>query len=135
MRKFLYVILIGCFYKLHLEFKNSINFLCLKEGIKQFGRLCNLKLGSVSSLEVEIIKEALREQLLETKHTIVSTGVHLTVVHTSYPVRRLFYDHRSRVNGSTERKSLHAFHLIGFEATRVNVRPKRTKITQISFEN
>ena len=52
---------------MQLEFKNSINFLCLKEGIKQFGHLCNWELSSVSSLEVKIIKEPLRRQLLETK--------------------------------------------------------------------
>ena len=50
-----------------LEFKNSINFLCLKECIKQFVHLCNWELGAVSSLEVKIIKEPLRRQLLETK--------------------------------------------------------------------
>ena len=75
---------------MQLEFTNSINFLCLKEGIKQFGHLCNWELGSVSSLEVKIIKEPRRRQLLETKLKIVSTGVHLTVVHMSYPIWRLF---------------------------------------------
>ena len=59
-----------------LEFKNSKNFLCLIEGIKKFGHLCNWELGSVSSLEVKIIKEPLRRQLLETKLKVVSTGVH-----------------------------------------------------------
>ena len=68
---------------MQLEFKNSINFLCLKECIKQFVRLCNWELGAVSSLEVKIIKEPLRRQLLETKVKIVSTGVHLTVDHMS----------------------------------------------------
>lgn len=58
---------------MQLEFKNSINVLCLKEGIKQFCRAWEL--GSVSSLEVKIIKEPLRRQLLETKLKIVSTGV------------------------------------------------------------
>ena len=52
---------------MQLEFKNSINFLCLKECIKQFVHLCNWELGAVSSLEVKIIKEPLRRQLLETK--------------------------------------------------------------------
>ena len=68
---------------MQLDCKNSINLNCLKEGIKQFGHLCNWKLGSVSSLEVKIIKEPLRRQLLETKLKIVSTGVHLTVDHMS----------------------------------------------------
>ena len=48
------------------------------------------ELGSVSSLEVKIIKEPLRRQLLETKLKVVSTGVHLRVVHMSYPIWRLF---------------------------------------------
>ena len=52
---------------MQLAFKNSINFLCLKECIKQFVHLCNWELGAVSSLEVKIIKEPLRRQLLETK--------------------------------------------------------------------
>ena len=52
---------------MQLEFKNSINFLCLKECIKQFVHLCNWELGAVLSLEVKIIKEPLRRQLLETK--------------------------------------------------------------------
>ena len=82
---------------MQLEFKNSINFLCLKECIKQFVHLCNWELGAVSSLEVKIIKEPLRRQLLETKLffifylfifletklKIVSTGVHLNVDHMS----------------------------------------------------
>ena len=68
---------------MQLEFKNSINLNCLKEGIKQFGHLCNWELGAVSSLEVKIIKEPLRRQLLETKLKIVSTGVHLIVDHMS----------------------------------------------------
>ena len=41
------------------------------------------------------------------------------------------YDHRLRVNGSVERKSLHAFNLIGFEAIRITIWPKRTKIAPI----
>ena len=69
-----------------LEFKNSINFLCLEEGIKKFGHLCYWELGSVSRLEVKIIKEPLRRQLLETKLKVVSTGVHLRVVHMSHPI-------------------------------------------------
>ena len=52
---------------MQLAFKNSINFLCLKECIKQFVHSCNWELGAVSSLEVKIIKEPLRRQLLETK--------------------------------------------------------------------
>ena len=68
---------------MQLEFKNSTNFLCLKECIKQFVHLCNWELGAVSSLEVKIIKEPVRRQLLETKLKIVSTGVHLTVDHMS----------------------------------------------------
>jgi len=116
-----------------LEFKNSINFLCLKEGIKQFGHLCNWELGLASSLEVKIIKEPLRRQLLETKLKIVSTGVHLKVVHMSYPVWRAVYDYCLRVNGSVERKSLHAFNLIGFEAIRITIWPKRTKIAPTFF--
>ena len=35
------------------------------------------------------------------------------------------------MNGSVERKSLHAFNLIGFEAIRITIWPKRTKIVPI----
>ena len=37
------------------------------------------------------------------------------------------------MNGSVERKSLHAFNLIGFEAIRITIWPKRTKIAPIFF--
>ena len=37
------------------------------------------------------------------------------------------------MNGSVERKSLHAFNLIRFEAIRITIWPKRTKIAPIFF--
>ena len=37
------------------------------------------------------------------------------------------------MNGSVERKSLHAFNLIRFEAIRITIWPKRTKIALIFF--
>ena len=37
------------------------------------------------------------------------------------------------MNGSVERKILHAFNLIGFEAIRITIWPKRTKIAPIFF--
>ena len=37
------------------------------------------------------------------------------------------------MNGGVERKRLHAFNLIGFEAIRITIWPKRTKIAPIFF--
>ena len=37
------------------------------------------------------------------------------------------------MNGSVERKSLHAFNLIRFQAIRITIWPKRTKIAPIFF--